>query len=78
VFNNVYDGQCSSSITVGSEQFVGIKKARLLRKALGRQIREVPGGYAHREQQSSYIVDSSLFTIYRSATLWIRLNSPGQ
>jgi len=52
--NNVYDGQWTSSIAVGSEQFVETIKARLCAKALGRQIYEVPEGYALREEQSSY------------------------
>ena len=52
--NNVYDEQWTGSIAVGSEQFVETIKARLRIKAMGRQIREVPGGYALREEQSSY------------------------
>ena len=55
--NNAYDGQWTSSIAVGSEQFIERIKAHLRVKASGRKIRKVPGGYALRERQNSYIDD---------------------
>ena len=58
MLKNVCDRQWASDIATGSEQFVERIKARLHTKALGRKIREVPGGYALRERQNSHIDDS--------------------
>jgi putative transposase len=55
--NNVRDSRWTRSIAVGGEQFVERIKADLGTKALGRQIREVPGGYELREGVTSYIAD---------------------
>ena len=44
----------TQSIAVGSEQFVERIKAGLSRKALGRRIREIKGGYELREGVNSY------------------------
>lgn len=57
--NNVCDNQWTRSIAVGSEQFVQRIKEGLGTKALGRQVREVPGGYELRERVGSYIADFS-------------------
>ncbi len=46
-------------IAVGGEQFVQKIKEGLGAKALGRRIREVPGGYELRERVGSYIADFS-------------------
>jgi hypothetical protein len=54
VLKNVCDRQWASDIAISSEQFAETIKARLHTKAMGRQVREVPGGYALREEQSSY------------------------
>jgi len=55
--NNVHDRQWTRSIAVGGEQFVQRIKAGLGMKALGRRIREVPGGYELRERVTSYMAD---------------------
>jgi putative transposase len=53
--NNVRDSQWTRSIAVGGEQFVQRIKEGLGTKALGRQAREVHGGYELRERGGSYI-----------------------
>ena len=57
--NNACDNQWTRSIAVGSEEFVQKIKEDLGTKALGRRIREVPGGYELRERVASYIADFS-------------------
>ena len=57
--SNVYDNQWTRSIAVGGEQFVRKIKKGLGTKAVGRRMREVPGGYELREGESSYIADFS-------------------
>ena len=55
--NNIFDNQWTRSIAVGDEQFVQKIKESLGAKALGRQVRKVPGGYELRERVGSYIAD---------------------
>jgi hypothetical protein len=57
--NNAYNNQWTRSIAVGDEEFVQKIKEGLGTKALGRRIREVPGGYELRERVASYIADFS-------------------
>jgi hypothetical protein len=52
--NNVRDHQWTRSIAVGEEQFVEKVKAALGSRAVGRQIRQVPGGCELREEAASY------------------------
>ena len=54
---NVFDGQWSRSIAVGSEQFVERIKATLGTKAMGRRIHKASGGYELREPERSYNAD---------------------
>ena len=55
--NNVRDNQWTRSIAVGEEQFVEKIKAALGTRAVGRQIRHVPGGYELREEMNFYNAD---------------------
>ena len=57
--NNAYNNQWTRSIAVGDEQFVQKIKEGLGTKALGRRIREVPGGDELRERVASHIADFS-------------------
>jgi putative transposase len=55
--NNVCEKQWTQSVAVGGEEFVQRIKESLGTKALGRKVREVPGGYELRERAVSYIAD---------------------
>ncbi|MBW2011398.1 MAG: hypothetical protein JRI32_07095 [Deltaproteobacteria bacterium] len=55
--SNVRDRQWTRGVAVGEKQFVEKIKTELGSKALGRQIREVSGGYELRERVISYMSD---------------------
>lgn len=57
---NNYDNKWTRSIAVGGKKFVSLIKAGLGASAGGRRVRKVPDGYELRENQNSYIANSSL------------------